>query len=205
MIPMITVADLTKAKYTKLFNDISPENKEVLIGLFAGFGTAFKLEDHIYAKYRYYEICNENEDVFIQCMKDTYNEYVDYYTELLNIYLKTIDFDTILNKSSTRTDSSATQEAGTVSGSNDTTHKEYDLPNKVVDPTNENGYLTSKDTTGVSTSGNTATSRNNSYSSTNLSKDNRDFIKLKVEYLNHIRDIYDDFADRFYDCFLHIY
>ena len=205
MIPRIPIATNKEAKYTKLFKDISDESVHLITTLMNTFGTSGELYNHVVARFRYYEICDEDEDIFVQCISDTFTEYKEYYTQRLTAYNNDISFTDILKRISSRTDGSTSHEEGSASGTGSGTNKEYNLPNKLIDPQNENGYLSNKDTTDTSTSGSDERDRESEYTSETETKDNRDFISLKEQYLKHIRDIYEEFAEKFKDCFLHIY
>ena len=205
MIPVIEKSFLTTAKYTKLLNHLTPEGKQEISTVLANFGESHSLEDHFYARYRYYEICDINEEVFIQCVKDTFEEYIDYFEQLYTAYAKNISLDNITKKITERDDESHTSEENEGSGSSQTVSREYDLPNKVISQESEDGYLTGKDKGDVSSSSETSISRDNTYGSDITSTDNREFIRLKNQYLAHIRDLYEEFVEKFSDCFLHIY
>lgn len=205
MIPIIPQSSLTIAKYTKLLKDVTPSILTEINEVFATFGDDTELQDHFYAKYRYYEICDDSEEVFKQCVFDVFHEYYDYYTQVLTAYKNDISFEDILSRTTTRTDTSSTSENGSVETEGANVHREYDLPNKVVSQQSEDGYLTSKDTDSASSSSSNESSRENEYSSDITNTDNREFVRLKQEYLKHIRDIYEEFTNKFEECFLHIY
>lgn len=199
---------LVSAKYTKLLKDVSTETLNAIETLFSSFDkddTNNELYNHFISMYRFNEICIDDEALFLTIIEDTFNEHKDYYTQVLEAYKKDINIDDITSKSSNRTDTNnGTQnESGNTSGSNTT--RKYDLPNKVINPNEEDGYLTAKDKNESTGTVQDTKTHNNTYTSTNNSKDNRDFIRLKKEYLSHIRSIHEEFADRFSDCFLHIY
>ena len=205
MIPLMRPTKLTEAKYTKLYKDCGTA-QGAIHDYFSGFVQSNDdLYKHFYAKYRYYEIADEDETVFIQLVKDCYDEHKDYFKKLLDSYNKDINIDDITKKLSSRSDTSSGSKANMGSTTTNNVHREYDLPNKAIDPDNENGYLTAKDTNDGSASVSDSETHSNTYGSSNISTDNKDFIRLKKEYLAHVRDIYEEFTDRFYDCFLHVY
>lgn len=206
MIPLMSKASLTEAKYTKLLKDVSQTKLTAISTLFSTFETnSDELYKHFLSKFRYYEIIDSDEDVFVQCITDIYEEHLNYFQSILTAYKKDIDIDDITTKTSTRTDTNEGEKESSGSTTTDNTHREYDLPNKVISSTDENGYLTAKDTTNNTGTVSDSESHSNTYTSDNTSKDNKDFIRLKREYLAHIRDIYEEFTDRFYDCFIHVY
>lgn len=63
------------------------------------------------------------------------------------------------------------------------------LPNKKIDQKDIYAYPDSGDKT------------ESSVTTTNMDK----FISLKLQYMKQIRNLYNEFATRFYDCFIHIY
>lgn len=207
MIPVMRKTDLVEAKYTKLLKDVNDDILTNISTLFQSFDTdnPNDLYKHFIAKYRYSEICISDESIFLQCVTDTFNELFDYYSQVLAAYKKDINIDNITKRISTRTDASSGTNDDRSSASNTSTHREYDLPNKQINVESEDGYLSNKDTDnneGIATS---HKEHESEYSSDNTTTDNKDFIRLKREYLAHIRDIYEDFCNDFEDCFLHIY
>lgn len=205
MLPIVDKSNIYKAKYTKTLYDIGPSNLQILQTLFNTFGHTGDLYTHFTCKYMYYEICDTEVGAFIEAVRYVFNERKDYYTKLLESYTKDIDIDDITSKSSSRTDTNTGSQTETGSSSSNGVTKEYDLPHNSVTPSSEDGYLTGKrknENTGSATDSKT---HNNTYVSSNESYDNREFIRLKNEYLAHIRDIYEEFTDEFEDCFLHVY
>lgn len=208
MIPGIEKVTLTKAKYTKLFSDISQDSKNEISTLCNTLQVpqgAIGLNDMLYNMYRYHEINDSDEEVFVQCVKDTFNEHIDYYKKLIEIYSNDITFNDILKKTTERNDTSDTSSSSTGTSTGENTTREYDLPNKQINPSSEDGYLTGKTKTNNEGTVTGSETRNNEYGSTITSKDNKEFIRVKNEYLAQIRNIVREFASRFDDCFLKVY
>lgn len=321
MIPLTPSVFLTEAKYTKLFKDITiPQslNSYIIQHLTIdniNFGS--QLITEISVKYRFYEICTEDEEVFWQCYVDTFDEYYEYYLEYLKQYIKNKNIEELFIRSHERHDetsrwgsetgtaSMSDSEQGTTSGTvetskegnesssvsgtesvtssgtntveksgsstanetdksdtnTDRTVRDYDLPNHVVSATSEDGYLTSKTkegtgttnesekdtseshedtetgtssnttskqdastterTSGESTSGTTSGTSSSSSSGTASTSgessggsdydmstrtiDPKDFYKVKKEILDMVRNVIHEFADKFEDCFLHVF
>lgn len=205
MIPVIPKVDLNEAKYTTLLNDISDESKTTLETLLDAFGTDEMLTAIFYAKYRYYEICDKDESIFLQCVNDVYDEHKKYYLELLENYNKEYDYATGNKRIVSRDDSAVASHNKDVSGKSESTSKEYDLPNKTVDPNDEFGYLTGADKNeNENQVSDVGSSTSDSHSDvTTIYAD--EFLDLKRKYLAQIRNVYSEFADKFKDCFLHIY
>lgn len=205
MIPLMRKTSLTEAMYTKLLNDIGNDNLVSIKNTLHNFDNTDNLYNHFISKYRYYEICCDDISVFLTVVSDVFNEHHDYYKQLLDTYNINLAVDKLTQKTSNRTDNNSAISANDGYTNTDNTHREFDLPNKTISSDDEDGYLTGKDTTGNEVEFHNGEARTNTYISDNTSVDNRDFIRLKREYLAHIRDIYEDFTDEFYDCFLHIY
>lgn len=207
MIPIMIPASDTTAKYTLLLKELSASLKQSLQDILDDFDNTDSLYQHFYNMYRLNEISTKENSgyEFVQQVEAVYNEHCDYYKELLAAYKKNVNLDDITKKLSNRTDTNTGTTVNSGSSSSDTTNKEYDLPNKSINPTDENGYLTGKSTNSNSGSASNSENRMSTYTSANNSTDNRDYLRLKREYLSQIRDIYEEFAREFYDCFLHIY
>lgn len=211
MIPWTIPAKINEAKYTKLLKDISVNTWSVIAMAFADNNIpapndfANDLLDHFRATYRYYEICDKDESVFSQAVVDTFREWHEYYEQLYTAYQNDINFEDIAKKISTRADASNNTTNAMGANEGHTTTREYDLPNKVIDPDSEDGYLTGKNKSDTNNTANSTEVRSNQYTSNNTSTDNRMFIRLKEEYLRHIRDIFEEFTNKFEDCFIHIF
>lgn len=205
MIPVIPKVDLTEAKYTKLYKDIDAETKLAVDTLLDSFGEDEWLSKLVEAKFRYYEICDEDEDVFFQVMSDTFYLHVQYYTELLENYQKEYDYATGNKRIVSRDDNGSATHAKNVSGTSNTRTDNYSLPNRVIDPNDEKGYITDAEITKNSNDVNdTGASSSETHSDiTTIYAD--EFLDLKRKYLSQIRNVYSEFADKFKDCFLHIY
>lgn len=205
MIALIPKVSLTEAKYTKLLNDIGEDTYDEIHDLFQAFDETEGLIDMFYSMYRYYEICDIDETVFLQCITDVYKEYHDYYLELKTNYDKEYDYSTGNKRIVQRQDSSSSESSRSAEGTSNNTNREYDLPNKVVDPNTEDGYLTGKTTdNGGNTLDESKTASAELDSSvTTIFAD--EFLDLKRKYLNQIRNVYKEFVDKFKVCFLHIY
>ena len=115
---------LNKAKYTTLLKDIDTEVLDRIADVMGDFNTENELFDMFMSKYRYYEICDKDEEVFLQCVTDVYNEHVQYYTELMTNYTKEYDYATGNKKTMSRTDTTESNKNGTVDAENNSTHRE---------------------------------------------------------------------------------
>ena len=94
--------ELTVAKFTKLFKDIQDntilgtfyeclkeEYEDVLSSLEVNTGAGYEpLQNELLEKYRYYEICDNEVAVFVQCLWDIFHEYKHEFIQLATNYYK---------------------------------------------------------------------------------------------------------------------
>ena len=198
---------INKANYTTLLKDISVESKELIKALFRQFlGTSNDdLYDIFFAKFRYYEINDIDENVFIQCVTDTYTQYSKYYKEIYDNYTKAYDIKLDNKRVTSRSDTSSSQKQEIVNTTSANTNKHYDLPHKTVQDELVDGYV--DDVTKDNGSNNTTGSGNssNTYGSIVTTQYDNEFLSLKRQYMAQIRNVYDEFCYQFNDCFLKIY
>lgn len=173
-----------------------------------------KLKDMIYAKFFNYEISGETLPEQKLFMTAKFNEYKDYYAELLQAYEAEIEWlDGIITSESASNSNNVTktftprvkyktEETPEVVSTNDT----FDLPRsassenrpserRVSTPTGKNtttteGVSGTDTTTDIGTGGHTITRKSGNP------------IEQKKEYLKLIRSVYSEFADKFKPCFL---
>ena len=169
----------TNATYTETFLEFQENNPGLLereLELSSDTRTNGFIEV-LTGRYNAYEIACDNEDLFLQYLKDTFKEHRAYYEELLDTYDKKYDIDD-LNQRIVEAEIEPNLE-----------EHHIDLPRS--DTTQEKP--TSKD---ISTG---------SSESTTTTTDKMVLIDLKNRYMRQIRNVYNEFASRFDDCFLHIY
>lgn len=216
---------ITQAKFTKLMKDVSSDTwnafKLYSIQLFDNYISLYitqyeeqydadgaltkELWSMIMTKYRYYEINDNDEQVWLQCMKDIFDEYRTYYLDVAFNYYRQFNIDLSTKRIVERNDSSVAIKDGesTYSADNDT--KTYDLPHRQVDDPTSSGYMTDKTVNTDSSTTSDSSKAENAYNSKVETTNNRDFISLKTEYLSQIRNLISEFAERFSDCFIQIY
>lgn len=136
-----------------------------------------KLRLAIASMWNAYEISGETIGEFKMFMIDTFNEHKQYYEEMLTAYEKEFDY------------SDATKRTVTTSGSDKDIH--VDLPNKQIDTDDIYKYPNDGNKREVS--------------STNEVEDGALFLRAKREYLRQVRNLYNEFAYKFKDCFIHIF
>lgn len=195
------------ARYSESFNEFLNNYPTYLTDTIS-FGTSEQtksLIDMIKSVWNIYEISGETEDEFKVFFSDTFNEFKDYYLDIITNYEKSFDYTIANKKIRTLTETENTKENGnnTRKVTDDGLNTKYDLPNK---PT-----TTEYPTTKISD-----TNENNDNSAYSSAKDkgkdttdttiyNNEYIKLKNEYLKQIKSYYHEFAMKFSDCFVHIY
>lgn len=165
--------------YTCTFDEFVKDNKEWFeanISLSTPERSK-KLQDALLARWRIYEICGETYGEFKYFMIDTLNVHKKYYEEMIDNYDKEFDYSVATIR---KTKSKGNQKNVNV-----------DLPNKKIDAIDIYSYPSSGDKTD---------------SENEISYEHPDiFLTLKKQYMNQIRDLYREYAEKFSDCFIHIY
>lgn len=155
--------------------------------------------------YRYYECGTDDYDEMLQFMKDTFDEYKDYYYELITNYKKEYDYALNNKRVITKSDKLNMEGNTQVSNEQDGSNIRYDLPNKVVAESNwrstPSDITDSKDSSVNNKDYTNETTRD----STTTTDFNNEFIDLKNKYINQIRNLYREFAMKFKDCFYQVY
>lgn len=217
---MITVKNpdckLATAKYTKLFKDVIADMPSDLV-TFINRLNAWELTLHDYGvsqgdlfkhigeEFYFYEICDADESVFVLTLNHVFGLHQHEYEQLIKAYFADMPVKDLLKRKHDREDSSSSDEFSHDHNVGDTTSKGYDLPNRAVNPQDENGYLSDKNTNDIENTNDGENHRSSDYESHSTTEDNNLFIQLKNEYLQHIRDILHEFANRFGECFLQVY
>ena len=211
--------EINKAKYTKLFKDIQDsiilhtfyecikeEYEDVLTSLEVKTGAGYEpLVNELLEKYRYYEICDNEIAVFVQCMWDIFHEYKHEFLQLATNYYKEYNYEVGNKKRTLRRDSTVSNRDSSSTNTNNIVDKRYDLPHKQVEDTEAKGYMTERgDTNNVDENEANIQTQSALDSSVETIYDN-EFLDLKRKYLNQIRNINDEFADKFSECFIHIF
>lgn len=200
---------LTEANYTKLYRDlnifIKTQIRTLLDRNFLATDFTERMSHVFEAKYNFYELCTDNDQIFVECVTNVYTEYINYYKELYDNYKKQYDYALGNKRTMARHDVSHSERDITTSTSDSGTRKDYDLPNKVVDPTSEDGYLTGKSVNSGEGTSRDAGSKDSTYDSTIINTYDNEFLDLKKKYLAQIRNLYEEFAEKFSDCFLHLF
>lgn len=159
------------------------------------------LHDAIVAQWWNYEIGGETIGEMKRFLQNTFAWHKRYYEEMLDAYEKKWDYEEgLVRKSSLSTSQERT---GTGSTTSTTKGRESDLPNTKVSP--DAWYDMPTTTTAGEDEANTSTSDTTTGTQTRTDTDNSRYITLRTRWMNQIRDLYREFADRFADCFVMIY
>lgn len=186
------------ARYTKTFLQFIDENPTFLTDTINAntFGKqvyADDLIDCLKANFNFYEIGGETEDTFKTYFEDSFNKWRKYYIEMLDAYTKVWDYTNGTKRKVTNTSEGRSD----TSGNDGSTF--YDLPHKEL-ATNEFKKYPDNITENTNTS-------NNHYDNRNVSEydDSRLYLDQKAQYMNMIRNISNEFCERFKECFIMIY
>lgn len=178
----ITLLDALKIEPTLLDDfDFGDNNRN------AKFNKIFK------AMYNTKSLAGETIELFKIYIDDTFNEFVDYYNELLDIYETQLNYSDGIKATRIHRDTGDSQDTANSSNEN----KVIDLPNS----TTEGEYITEK-TKNTSNSG-----LHNEYSKT-ISESitgGVNVIDQREKMLKYIRSLYIEFAEKFKDCFAFVY
>lgn len=205
LFPMMKNPRINVANYTTLLKDTSATTLQSIKSIFHTFNSNDDLYDMFLELYRYYEINDEDETVFLQCIMDTFRSHLPYFVELYNNYTKQYDFAVDNVRTTTRIDTSSTAKQEIVNNTTANTSKHYDLPHKSVSDEMVDGYIddVTKENGSVATTGSGNTSNN--YDSSVTTKYDNEFLSLKRQYLAQIRNVNYEFCLKFNDCFLQVY
>ena len=186
------------ARYTKTFLQFIDENPTFLTDTINAntFGKqvyADDLIDCLKANFNFYEIGGETEDTFKTYFEDSFNKWRKYYIEMLDAYTKVWDYTNGTKRKVTNTSEGRSD----TSGNDGSTF--YDLPHKEL-ATNEFKKYPDNITENTNTS-------NNRYDNRNVSEydDSRLYLDQKAQYMSMIRNISNEFCERFKECFIMLY
>ena len=203
--PQMKEPKINEANYTTLLKDISPENLTAIQNKFNEFIGNSDLYDMFMVMYRYYEINDTDESVFLQCVFDTFYEHKAYFKELYDNYTKEYDYATGNKRITSRNDSSESSKTEDISSTDENTRKHYDLPHKDIQDQLINGYIDDVVKNNGGSTSNAESSGSNTYDSVVTTEYKNEFLTLKRQYLNQIRNVNHEFCERFHDCFLSVY
>ena len=176
------------ATFTMTFLEFRKICPDRVHNIFKNFGTGEEvelLEKVFNGIWDFNEISGETINQEILFLTNVYNQHFSYYREMLDNYKKEYDYATGNVKTTTFSRS----------GESDTQGISVDLPNKKVDPDDIYSYPDSGDKSHGSSSS----------EGTTTVVDSGAILQLKREYMEQIRNVYQEFSNMFSDCFLHIF
>lgn len=202
---------MKEASYTKWFGTwLSTEDEtrdqvyeddliEDLGAIISDSSIVNKLVNELRHLYRYWEICDEDNDVFLTLLKDKILSYKDYYLEMLTTYQTQINF--LDGRKTTISSYGSSNASNTGSSTSSTTNQDYLLPNKTINSgkgnlsqQNENSNMSGSTNTG-----------NSSYADTKTVTGDVDVVEAKQKMLKLIRNLYYEWAKKCEDCFMGIF
>ena len=209
---------MVEAKYTMLYKnwlvanpELSPLTNygELLLSYMSSSSftsdMASDMIDMLASVYRYYECGTDDNDEMLQFMKDTFDEYKDYYYELITNYKKEYDYALNNKRVITKRDELNINGNTLISNEQDGSNTRYDLPNKVVPSSNWRSTPSDITDNKDSSVNNKDYTNETTRDSTTTTEFNNEFIDLKNKYINQIRNLYREFAMKFKDCFYQVY
>lgn len=209
---------MLNAVYTMCYKDALELSPDIVSGIvWDSDEHTEKLLDMIYSKFFNYEISGETLNEQRLFMEAKFNEYKDYYAEMLAAYESEIQWldgviSTEVSSDTTSNTKVFTPRSGyttteTPAVTNETST--FDLPRSTASENRPSSKTVSTPTgtntsTTVGTSGEDTTSDSGN-ASKNITRKSGNPIEQKKEYLKLIRSVYSEFADKFKPCFLTLF
>ena len=210
-----------KAYYTMTYQEFmalwtsSETYNEFLAAITTDFGQfAEEMKTVLYARWHEYEIAGETVGEQGDFILQTYYENRSYYKEMFDNYYKQFDYATtglrkVVEMHSTNTNTGSVVDDGSSSNTDETRGIHVDLPNKQIDPDDIYTYPSDADKSNSESSTSNHNTRDienqGASDTTNTYVDNTRFLEMKARALRLIRNLYLDFAEKFSDCFIHIF
>ena len=187
--PPVTIKDLIKTSFDNKYDNV---DADTLIAM-------------LESVYNFYEIGDSDNETMLTFLNDTFNEYGEYYSEIITNYSK--EYDYALNNKRVVTKNDKLNIAGNTNITNNENREsiDYELPNKVIA---ESNYRSTP--SGINDN-NAVNEQDKNYEnettreSTNTTEFNNEFIDLKNKYMRQIRNVYHEFAMKFKECFYQVY
>lgn len=176
-----------------------------------------KLKEMLYAKYFNWEIAGETIQEFRLFMETKFQQYADYYAELLNAYEEEFDWkdgdvetDAYgISKGNTREFTPRTKYRETVTPGVVSTTDNYDLPRSASSENRPSSRSVSTpsgnsvtETEGLEGKDTTTDAGNESHTGT---RKHANLVKQRQWYLDSIRNVYAEFAEKFAVCFCNLF
>ena len=199
-------------RLVKVPSDTTLSKFATFIGQSSTVIEATPLITHIISIFRYNEIfddtyddVNHFYDIFLDGLEDVFKEYRDYFEEILTNYNKQYDYTTGIIKTKIKTKNGTKVSEDYINRTDGATEAVHDLPNRVLSSSDISGYasqiIKNDNTTGIN---DTNTDTYNLAEGETIT-DPSQLLSLKRQYLRQVRDVYDEFAHKFKDCFLFTY
>lgn len=175
---MLDIYDL-KPTTTETFLEFQENNPNALEDILVMSTTdrTNKLVEMVKSMWNVYEISAPSEALFVQYLKDTFNEHKDYYEEVLDTYDKKYDIDDLNQR----------------------------IVEASIEPNLEEQHIDLPRTASTSNKISSIDKSTGSSESTTTTTDMSTLISIKNQYIRQIRNVYREFATRFSDCFLHVF
>lgn len=209
---------MLNAEFTMCYKDVIEQYPDVLENIVMDTTEhTSKLRDMLAAKWSIYEISGETIPEFKLFLECKFNQYKDYYVEMLGAYETEINWIngliTSTNLSEAGTDNKdytpgAVYETETSPGVS-ITDENYDLPRSASSENRPSSKTVStpsgSDVRTVTPTGGTDNTLSTVSRNVITSMTRADQIEQRDKYLKSIRSLYAEFADKFKPCFLDIY
>ena len=151
-----------------------------------------------------YEMVDITDNELFEYFHDIFSENYSTYAQLLQNYRKEYDYATGNKRIVTRNDNINIQGQRDIASKDNNKHTDYELPNKVTDDNYESTPSAIGKDASESESSNTYNNET-SHSSSVETEYKNEFLDLKNKYLNQIRDVIREFANKFELCFQLVY
>lgn len=151
-----------------------------------------------------YEMVDITDNELLEYFHDIFSENYNTYAQLLQNYRKEYDYATGNKRIVTRNDNINIQGQRDIASKDNNKHTDYELPNKVTDDNYESTPSAIGKDASESESSNTYNNET-SHSSSVETEYKNEFLDLKNKYLNQIRDVLREFANKFELCFQLVY
>lgn len=206
------------AKYTSCLYNVLDDYPNLLENLtMSTEERTTRFKDTFVAMWFNYEIGLETIGLFKLTLEQRFNRYKNYYEELLDTYETNINFLDGIKSTRTISETNLKDDTDVASSTRALTRDETktlgestttlprvqtanSIPSSKVDGTTE-----ISDTTNDSVNYNNTKTINEERTLTETKTGDENVIKLKVEYMNQIRNLYEEFSKEFKSCFIQIF
>ena len=207
-----------KANYTMCYKDVLERCPHLLDNIVWDTPEhTQKLKEMLYAKYFNWEIAGETIQEFQLFMETKFNQYADYYAELLNAYDEAFDWkdgdvetdNYGVSKGNTRVFTPRTKYQEEVTPEVVTTTENYDLPRSSASENRPSSKAVSTPTGSTTTTtegleGEDTTTDAGNESHTG-SRKRVNLVEQRRLYIENIRNVYAEFAEKFAVCFCNLF